>query len=244
MDLLHQLRVYGLGEKEAQVYISLLKLGPSTVNSIAEDCDLIRTTTYDILKSLREKAIVASIVKNNIYYFEAADPEKLIKLLEEKKHHIQSIIPQLRSLRKEVSELPRSEIFEGKEGLKTAYHEILRKKQPLYCISNNELMVGLLDYGATRFIEERVKAKIPIKILSEPSETTRDLLMKKDKKEFRQTRVLPQLKDIKLNQYITEDSVAILGSRSDEPIGIIVHHKDFAQEQRLLFEILWSTAKP
>jgi hypothetical protein len=104
-------------------------------------------------------------------------------------------------------------------------------------------MVNLLDYVANRFIEERVKAKVPIKIISEPSSVTHNLLTLKDKKELRETRLLPELKNVKLNEYITEDAVAILGSRADQPIGILIHHRDFAQEQRILFELLWKIAK-
>ena len=55
MQYEEELRKYGLSEKEAKVYLALLKKGPSTVNEIAESADLVRTTTYDILKILREE---------------------------------------------------------------------------------------------------------------------------------------------------------------------------------------------
>ena len=111
MNITEELRKYGLSEKHAKVYISLLRLGPATVNSIAEDCDLVRTSTYDILKSLREEGIVGSMVKNKIIHFEAADPEKLIQIIEGKKKHIENVIPELKKLKKEVYEIPRSETY-------------------------------------------------------------------------------------------------------------------------------------
>lgn len=240
---IEELRSYGLSEKEAKVYLALLKLGPSTVNNIAEECNLIRTTTYDILKALREKAIVASMIKNKIHYFEAANPQKLIQILEEKKLYIERILPKLKNLRTKIPKMPRSEVFEGKEGLKTVFQELLQKKEPLYAYSNNELMVDLLPYFAPRFIKNRVKARIPIKIISEPSKTTEELLTKKDKKELRETRVISEFKNISINQYIAGNSVAILGSRADEALGIIIHHKDFAQAQKIIFDLLWKIAK-
>lgn len=240
---IEELRNYGLSEKEAKIYLALLKLGPSTVNNIAEECNLIRTTTYDVLKTLREKAIVASMVKNRILYFEAADPKKLIQILEEKKVNIERILPKLRNLRTNIPNMPRSEVFEGKEGLKTVFQELLQKKEALYAYSNNELMVNILPYFSPRFIKNRVKAKIPIKIISEPSKTTTDLLIKKDKKEFRETKVLSEFKNIPINQYIAGDMITILGSRIDEPVGIIIHHKDFAKAQRIIFDKLWKIAK-
>ena len=82
MDFIEDLKKYGLSEKEARLYIALLKLGPSTVNNIAEEADIVRTTTYEILKKLREEGIVASMTLNNILNFEAADPEKLAQILD------------------------------------------------------------------------------------------------------------------------------------------------------------------
>jgi len=243
MKLLEELRRYGLSEKEAKVYLSLLKLGEATVNRVAEDCDVIRTTTYDLLKILKEKGFVSSTIKNKIYYFSPANPNKLIQVLNEKKKIIEEILPELQNLKKVVLEIPKAEVFEGEEGLKTVFQTLLNKKQTLYAFSNNKSMVELLPYFAPNFIKQRTKAKIPIKIISEPSETTATLLTNKDKEELRETKVLEEMRQINLNEYIGEDSVAILSSRAEKPVGIIIHHKDFAQEQRILFEKIWKLAK-
>ena len=243
MDYKTSLIKYGLSEKESLVYIALLKSGPATVNQIAESADLVRTTTYDILKKLREEGIVASFDKNNIRHFEAADPEKLIQILDERKKYVTQILSDLKKLKKEVPDMPRSEIFEGKHGLKTVFQILLTKKKPLYAYSNNEAMTELMPYFAPRFINDRVKAKIPIKIISEESKTTDVLLKEKDKKEFRETRTINNFNKLLVNQYMTDDVVAILGTRADEPIGIVIHHKDFARAQRIIFEQLWQKAK-
>ena len=104
-------------------------------------------------------------------------------------------------------------------------------------------MVNLVPYFSRYFISERAKNNIPIKIISEPSKMTDELLVKKDRKEFRETRTMEGFKNIKLNQYMNEDLVAILGTRAEEPIGIVIYHKEFAKEQRIIFEKLWKIAK-
>jgi sugar-specific transcriptional regulator TrmB len=243
MGIINELRKYGLSEKEASVYVALLKLGPSAAKHISKECHLIRTTLYDVLKSLREKGIVAATLKNKIHYFEAADPEKLIEILDEKKDVINRVMTELRTLRREVDPYPRGEIFEGVDGVKTVFTEILKDKKPLYAFSNNSAMIKLVPFFGPHFIEARVKKKIPIKIISEPSEFTDKELIAKDKKEFRETRVLPELTNVNINEYITEDLVAILGSRADEPIGILIRQKDFARLQIELFERVWKVAK-
>ncbi len=243
MDFIEDLKKYGLSEKEARLYIALLKLGPSTVNNIAEEADIVRTTTYEILKKLREEGIVASMTLNNILNFEAADPEKLAQILDERKKYVTNILSNLKNLRTKELDRPRSEIFEGKNGVKTVFQILLEKKKPLYAYSNNTAMVNLVPYFSRYFISERAKNNIPIKIISEPSKMTDELLVKKDRKEFRETRTMEGFKNIKLNQYMNEDLVAILGTRAEEPIGIVIYHKEFAKEQRIIFEKLWKIAK-
>lgn len=238
-----QLVKYGLSDKQAKVYVSLLKLGTATVNEIAEESDLVRTTTYDVLKTLREEGIVGSMDKNNVQYYEAAEPEKLIQILDERKKYITEILPHLKKLRIEIPEKPRSEIYEGKNGVKTVFEILLHSKKPLYAYSNNSSMVNLLPVFGPNFIKNRVKQKIPIKIISEPSKTTKELLKDKDEQEFRETRTLKEFNRIEINQYFNDDYVAILGSRVDKPLGIIIYHKDFAQSQKIIFDKLWEKAE-
>jgi HTH-type transcriptional regulator, sugar sensing transcriptional regulator len=243
MNYIEELTKYGLSEKQATIYLTLLKIGPSTANTIAEECDFVRTTTYDVLKVLKEEGIIGVMIKNKIKYFEAADPEKLIQLLDERKKYVNDILPQLKKLRTTIPEMPRSEIFEGKQGMKTVLQIILESKKPLYAYSNNKSMLDILPVYGPRFIKDRVKLKIPIKIISEPSKTTTKILKNKDKAELRETRTIPQFKDMALNQYFNEDFVAILGTREDKPIGIVIYHKDYAKAQKIIFDRLWINAE-
>ena len=52
------LKEFGLNDREVKVYLALLKIGTSSVHSIAEKTGIIRTTVYDIIKSLIEKFII------------------------------------------------------------------------------------------------------------------------------------------------------------------------------------------
>jgi len=243
MEYSDELQKYGFSDKQAKIYLTLLKIGPSTVNQIAESADLVRTTTYDVLKSLKEIGVVGSTTKNNVQYFEASPPDKLISMLDERKKEISSILPGLKKLYKEVPDLPRSEVYDGKDGVKAVFQIILENHKPLCALSNNTSMLNLVPYFSRYFISERANRKIPIRIISEPSKTTDDVLRSKDKMQLRETRLMQELKDMAVNEYISEDIVAILGSRADEPFGIVIHSKDFAKEQKILFEKLWKIAE-
>ena len=243
MNLLDKLREYGLSEKESVVYLSLLKLGSATTTQIADDSNISRTTIYDVVKLLRDKGIVASMIKNKVMHLEAASPEKLISLLEERQNAIKEIMTELKSLEKGKPHLPRTELFIGKEGVKTVYQELLVNKKPLFAYSNTDAMLSLLPFYAPRHIADRVKNKIPLKVFSEESEIAEKILFSKDKKEHRETRVFNELKNTAITIYITEGLVALLSTSKDEPLGILIHHKEFAMAQQLIFEKLWANSK-
>ena len=238
MPFEEDLKEYGFSEKEAKVYLALLTLGSSTVNQIAEKADLVRTTTYDLLKGLREKGLVASMIKNKIFYFEAADPKKLTQILEEKKRKIDKLLPNLRKLKTETLIRPYTEVYEGKAGIKTVYQNILEEKKPLLAISNTHFIFKMLPFYVPHFVKQRAKTGIFIKLLNEKTKESLELMKKRDKQELRETRFIPQLKNIPITEYIYGNNVAILGTRPEDPVGIIVRHKEFAQAQKLIFDLL------
>ena len=65
----------------------------------------------------------------------------------------------------------------------------------------------------------------------------------KDEKELRETRFIPELQKIPITEYIYGEKVAILKTNPQDPLGIIILDKDFAQSQKLLFELLWKRAE-
>jgi len=243
MDLKQVLRDYGLSEKESLVYLSLLSLGSATVNTLANKTSLIRTTTYDLLKSLKERGIVSAITKNKILYFQAASPEKLIQIIEEKKQKIKEALPELKSLQMPMLSLPAAEIFQGKEGIKSIYQDIINEKKPLCSISNTHFVFNVLPFFVPHFIKNRIKSKIFIRLLNEKTKESLELMKKKDKQELRETRFIESLKDIPITEYIYGDNVAILNTNPDESFGILIRNRDFAKAQQLIFELMWKTAE-
>lgn len=242
-DIKQMLQEYGLSEKEAKVYIVLLSLGTSTVNNLSKKTNLIRTTTYDILKALKEKGIVSFIVKNRIQYFQAAAPAKLIQILDEKKAKINTILPELKSLHLEVSNLPSVELFEGKEGIKSIYQDIITEKKPLSAISNTHFIFNVLPFFTPNFIKSRIKNRIRIRLLNEKTKESVKLMKNKDKQELRETRFIPELKDVAITEYVYGEKVAVLNTNPDDPFGILIRNKDFAKTQKILFDLLWKKAE-
>ena len=108
---------FGLEEKEAIVYLALLKNPDITATRISQLTNLDRTLMYQITNRLIEKGLASYIIKNNVRYFTAADPETLVKILDEKKLQIENMLPDLKNIQKLQDQITKVEVFQGKKGI-------------------------------------------------------------------------------------------------------------------------------
>jgi sugar-specific transcriptional regulator TrmB len=236
------LKEYGLSDNEVKVYLASLSLGTSKVNEISKKGRMLRTTTYEVLKALVEQGLVSYVIKSGVRYFEAADPGKLVSILEERKRGIKSIMPELQSLMASVTEKPAIEVYEGRAGLKTILDDIINSKPEEILTLSSSKILETLTYYFPQWIRRRVKAGIYARILQQEAMATKKL-KRKDRAQLREIRFLP--KEFKINTHIQiyGSKVAILTLRKDSLIGVIIENKDIAETQRSLFDVLWNSRK-
>jgi len=128
MKIIDELREFGLSENEVKVYLACLGLGKAKVNEISKKSNLIRTTTYGLLKSPGEKGLISKFDKDKITFFQPANPKEIINILEEKKRNISNILPELEELTSLKQESYNVELFEGERGVKTILNEAISAK--------------------------------------------------------------------------------------------------------------------
>ena len=56
----------GLTKGEADVYLTLLKLGNTTSGKIIKESKVSRSKVYDVLERLKQKGLVTEIIKKNV----------------------------------------------------------------------------------------------------------------------------------------------------------------------------------
>ena len=84
MIMKHTLKEIGLNEKEAIVYIALLKLGKSSTQIISKETGINRISLYDILNYLIEKGFANLIIENKIKHFFAISPKNILNKIKKK----------------------------------------------------------------------------------------------------------------------------------------------------------------
>lgn len=231
------LKQFGLTEKEIKVFLANLDLGTSLVQDISKKAGTYRTYTYEVLKSLKEKGLVSYVIKSGKQYFEPVNPNKLISLLKEKENAMKQILPELNSIYQATTEKPRIEVFEGKEGLKTLLSDMLNEKKEILNLASSKKVLDILEFDFPKFIIQRVKLKIPARILTE--KTSSSIKHKKEgRSKHRELRFLPNNKAFTNATFIYGDKVAIM-SLHENYLGILIKNKEIANNWKLIFNLLW-----
>ena len=132
-NLLTTLQNYGLSDKEARVYLTVLELGTSIASTIARRAELNRVTTYTLLEDLKRDGIVNETMKEGVKYYSVISPDILLKQLEQKYESFKEKVPELLAMAEKFGSKPKVQFFEGLEGMKKMYSDLLTSTtEPIY----------------------------------------------------------------------------------------------------------------
>jgi HTH-type transcriptional regulator, sugar sensing transcriptional regulator len=97
----------GLTEKEAKLYVTSLRIGPSSMQTLAAKSHIDRGTAYHVAKTLRQKGLFHQISGGKRPLFGVTDPQQFFSYVEEQKRQadahyeaMQEVIGDLKSLYK------------------------------------------------------------------------------------------------------------------------------------------------
>mgnify|MGYP001294978295 CR=1 FL=1 len=237
MNLQKILQELGLEEKEAKVYLELLKLNETTATKISEKTNLDRTLMYQLTNKLIEKGLVSYIIKNNVKYFSAVNPEKLVQDLKEKEKQLQKAMPELLNLKKSKEEETKVEIFKGEEGLKTVLKDIIRTKKDYIVFGEESQFQEILPIFVYQFINQLSKNNIHEKVLVR--EDFRNKILKSKNSTFKYIS----------KEYLSPVTTLIYENKTVNFIwtppyyAILTTNKEVADSFRSQFKALWKIAK-
>ena len=184
---------------------------------------------------------VSYYIKNDVKYFRAAKPEKLLDYLKEKENIILSILPNLKKLDENKSKKPLVEVYEDKEGMKTILNDIIRTKKEWLAIgSTGEGPYILNDFFIEKFHKERIKNKIKLKVLFNDTEIARKRALVFQKTALIQYKFLPQNYQNPTTIYTYGNKTAlIMWLAVGKPFAILIESKEISNSFRNYFELIW-----
>ena len=228
----------GLSPNEAKCYLVLLKLGSASVNEISRVSGVHRVSVYDALRGLREKGLVSQITKANKMLFEAGNPEKINEIIQEKEKQLsetKKIVPELIEIFKSEKEKQEVHSFKGIIGIKTVLNEILNSKTEVLDFGAEYKIKEFLPYYYPQWDKERVKKMIKMRILA-------NIKIKPTKIPLTKIKYIPKEFNSSVSTYIFDGKIALI-MWVENPLGVIIEHKEVYNSYKNYFEYLWRTAK-
>lgn len=235
------LKQFDLSDKEIKVYLSCLELGQTGVTNLARKAGIKRSTVYDILAELGQRGLIGITQKGKKRRFYAEEPEKLFRLLDDKRAKLEAVMPELKSFYNTAGNKPRIRYYEGVEGLKQVYRDTLGYEGFLHAFVTENIIKHLGQDFADEYKAKRKKAKIFVKVIGPDTEEIKDY-KDNDEEDLQATRLVPRKEfpfSIEMNIY--GNKIAFMSFK--EKIGIIIESNEISSNMNLLFNLAWKGAK-
>ena len=237
------LKKLGFSDKNATIYLTLLKTGPSSVRTLAEQSNLNRGVVYEGLKWLLEKGLVDFYEKESKQFFIAEDPSKLQQLvtvqsaeLKEAEHRLADIIPELKSLHNKGGDQPIARYYEHKEIYKILEDVLAtceESSELLYRIYSTEGIRKYLYQGFETFSDVRVAKGIAVRVIAigEGGE-----LRGLDERKWLR---VPTSTPTYIIIYPGKTAYISLNAKA-EAVGVVIENTGIYETQKNIFDTVWS----
>lgn len=251
-EITKQLKILGVNEKEAEVYLALLTSGTLSQLEIARKTNINRTTVYRILEKLYSLGLAEQLVESKSTRSQAVNPEKIGQMIIKKESELEQIKSKLPDLINNLSQIrntadsPTKVIyFKGKEGLEQLLWNTLKAegKDEVVGYGYLDWNEGIGEKMADKLRQEYVDRKILSREIRNQKDTDFTNVSSYVNKNW-VGRYLPKSKlEILHDTYIYNDVFAYYHFYEGEMFGVEIHNEEIAKTQKQIFEILWKQAK-
>lgn len=233
------LKILGLNDNEAKIYLAILEMGEATISRISQRSKIKRTTVYLPIRNLKEQGLIGQAKKFGQMRYFARDPKKLTEIMEEKKEKLNKLMPSILAMNKVLDQKPIVRYFEGHQSAKQIYDTALefRDQELLSWDASDEQIIQNNNF-AKEFAAKRLKKKVKLKTIV--PKTIADLeTHKNNQQKICQTKYAPD------NMYFGKTEIILYGKNKvgiivfDEELGIIIESQSVHDTLKSIFNILW-----
>lgn len=241
----------GLTKNEVKVYLSLLEFGESTTGPLIKNVGINSSKVYESLERLEKKGLVGHVRKTNKRYFRAANPDRLVDFIDEKKRHLEEekseimeLLPVIHDLaRKSNEEEQDATIYQGLKGYKTLLENMLHELRPNgnYVAFASGMLKQVL--GPYWFIFQKKKRKYSICsrcLWDQKVRTQRSYL---DEYEGAGRFISKGSYLSPVDMFIFNDKVIQISYTTKPVFAVLIKSKGLAQSYKDLFETIWESAQ-
>jgi sugar-specific transcriptional regulator TrmB len=242
----NDLKKLGLSQSESALYLALLKLGSSEVQSLIEETGFYKANIYEALEKLCQKGIVSKVIENGKRIYQIQKPESLIDFIRKKKSDLDEQEKIASDLIKEIEKKKinytqeTAMVFRGLAGVKQIYSEIIANKLDYLVFGSpkeSEDIIG--DFYWQNLHLKQKASKIKAKMIFHKS--LRDW-KKVIPKEIIELRFFDEEFEPLTETTIYGTKVAFV-VWTDNPVITIINNSHLADSYRQIFNLLWKMSK-
>jgi sugar-specific transcriptional regulator TrmB len=239
MNTIESLTQLGLTEREATLYIELLRLGGASATDAAKAVGVKRTTVYPILRAMAKKGFVTQYMRNGKRVYHAQRPRRLASVFEKRLNRFEESIISLEQMDKRAADTFGLRFLETKEELKQFFDSVIVEYAgKKYCAIGDTPAWEAIDPDVLRsFRTQRAKNGIDVRLLltatSQESSPDDDTLL-------REVRYLPKQYVFKSSIDIYPDKILII-SPELAAAAVVVEVPAMTDVFQAMFDMLWNT---
>ncbi|MDR0860334.1 MAG: hypothetical protein LBO09_05160 [Candidatus Peribacteria bacterium] len=248
MELTTLLEQFGFSEKEAKIYLACLELGQAPVSSIARNVKEQRVNTHYILKNLVAKGVAQTFVKNRSAFYSVLSPDKLFQNWEAKFESFKEKLPELLAISGKFDHKPKVEFYEGLEGIKYVYRQIILSMEStgkfFYSfLGTTDIDPKFQKYMTDEFVPRMLQYPTKVKVIIPKQSLTHEYA--RSNKERHESIVIDDtIFDISGEIVIFgQDKVAIVMYNSEELSAVIITSKMLHNGFKNMFNLIWKLRK-
>lgn len=238
MEILKTLRALWFSENESKVYISSLELWVTQVANISRTSWIKRTTLYSILEKMEEKWYLKKHSKNNVFYYEAIDPDVLLSWLQANVSQLKEKLPELRAINNKYSNRPKVSIYEWPENVADLYRIEAKDEPKQVSIFSSNVNRQEWEVNVLRKLRNKIFKKYKDK-------SKKSIILNRNPTPAELTRYSMNAKTIEQDLLNLEVSIKIYDNKTHfismkSPITwVVIENEDIAKTMRSIFDYIW-----
>jgi sugar-specific transcriptional regulator TrmB len=244
------LKHFECNEREVEIYLQSLKLGPSSVQEIARSLKMNRVTVHSAIEHLINKGLLCETRKGKRRLILAEDPSILSNITQKKLNELNQmqgnldyLVDILSKVKSEDAARPSVKFYEGADGLKKMLEETLEAENDVLLFSYVQLLADAVDANYLEdYVQRRAEKGIQTKLIF-PKCQYGDLLNNKTEEYKLQIKLLPAKYQWTAGFFSWNNKVAFLSYTEGKRTVTIIENKDISFFVRnVIFDIAWEFA--
>ena len=231
----------GLSEKEARVYLALLRTGQASASLVATNSGLKRPTTYLVLEDLRKRGFVLKMPSRKKQMFLAKSPEEIITQAKRSVDRVFQVLPQLMNMYAKSASEVRTIHFEGINGLREAYRyklDVLKGTEILGFFGSTEDASADLLHVFHEWNKSIAEHGIKLRSVVPSSESLNKFRESDKKYGFKPKILSPDAYTSKTSIEVADQFIRIVMFKEQQ--AVIIENPVVAKAMREIFEMIYS----